>query len=371
MSQDEFLSFIEVHLANNLPCVVYRKPNQTLVHVILQKDDQLHITTDFTESGFVFAPFDDSKDAVLMPFDASKVYSYDLGTTDFDSNSNEISESSETDKEIHINLVKKGIETIQKGSMQKVVLSRCETQKTQNGSALQLFLKLLSGYSNAFVYCWFHPKIGLWLGATPETLIQLNGKRFKTMALAGTQSNIGKEEVSWSQKELQEQQYVTDFIVNQLEPHTTSLNITEPKTSKAGHLLHLRTDISGVISTDLKSVVKVLHPTPAVCGLPKTPAKEFILENEAYDRGFYTGFLGELNLEAKISRNKNKRNVENNAYSAIQKTSHLFVNLRCLQLKDFIAIIYIGGGITKDSNPESEWLETVSKSEIMKRVLQA
>lgn len=371
MSQDEFLSLIEDHLAKNLPCVVYRKPNQALVHTILQNDDQLHITTDFTESGFVFAPFDDSKDTVLMPFDASKVCSYDLETTDLDSNPNVISESSEADREIHINLVKKGIEAIKKGSMQKVVLSRYETQKTQNGNALQLFLKLLSRYSNAFVYCWFHPKIGLWLGATPETLIQLNGKRFKTMALAGTQSNIGKERISWSEKEVQEQQYVTDFIVSQLEPHTTSLNTTEPKTSKAGHLLHLRTDISGLISTDLKSVVKALHPTPAVCGLPKMLSKTFILENETYNREFYTGFLGELNLETKISRNKNKRNVENNAYSAVQKTSHLFVNLRCLQLKGLDAIIYIGGGITKDSNPESEWLETVSKSEIMKCVLQA
>jgi isochorismate synthase len=95
-------------------------------------------------------------------------------------------------------------------------------------------------------------------------------------------------------------------------------------------------------------LIDALHPTPAVCGLPKESAKEFILENEGYDRSFYTGFLGELSVENR---------------------SNLFVNLRCMQVKDATYYIYIGGGITSASVPEKEWEETVAKSKVMLRVL--
>ena len=102
----------------------------------------------------------------------------------------------------------------------------------------------------------------------------------------------------------------------------------------------------------LYSLVDLLHPTPAVCGLPKEAAKQFILENENYNRSYYTGFLGELNMGL---QNKND--------------SHLFVNLRCMEIEKNEAYIYVGGGITKESNPEEEWEETVAKSNIMLKVL--
>jgi len=95
-----------------------------------------------------------------------------------------------------------------------------------------------------------------------------------------------------------------------------------------------------------------LHPTPAVCGLPKNEAKSFILENENYDRKYYTGFLGELNSDV----------------NGIN-TSSLYVNLRCMEIAKDEAIIYVGGGITKDSIPEKEWEETVRKTATMKKVL--
>ena len=92
----------------------------------------------------------------------------------------------------------------------------------------------------------------------------------------------------------------------------------------------------------------MLHPTPAVCGLPKEEAKQFILDNELYNRDFYTGFLGELNLKGQ---------------------TNLYVNLRCMQLKDNRISIYVGGGITADSNAENEWEETVIKAKVMKNAL--
>ena len=69
------------------------------------------------------------------------------------------------------------------------------------------------------------------------------------------------------------------------------------------------------------------------------------------------------------SRNTNRKNVENNAYQSIKTVTNLFVNLRCLQIKNNQALIYVGGGITKDSNPEKEWEETVAKSLTTKSLL--
>jgi isochorismate synthase len=147
--------------------------------------------------------------------------------------------------------------------------------------------------------------------------------------------------------------------------------MSDVETVRAGNLLHLKSRIKCVINqnADLKSVINALHPTPAVCGFPKKEAKEFILKHENYQRGFYTGFLGELNIKESKTRNTNRRNVENNAYAVVKTNSNFYVNLRCAQIKDEKAIIYVGGGITKDSNAQKEWEETINKTKTIVKVL--
>ncbi|MBT8260061.1 MAG: chorismate-binding protein, partial [Bacteroidia bacterium] len=155
-----------------------------------------------------------------------------------------------------------------------------------------------------------------------------------------------------------------------LEPIVEKLNISSTKTVQAGKLLHLQTDINASLrDNNLEELIKSLHPTPATCGLPKDKAKAFILEHENYNRSYYTGFLGELNFKVKSSRNSNRRNIENNAYVSIKNETNLYVNLRCMQIKQNKAMIYVGGGVTKDSIPEKEWQETVNKTKTMKNVL--
>ena len=75
-------------------------------------------------------------------------------------------------------------------------------------------------------------------------------------------------------------------------------------------------------------------------------------------------------MKQKISRNSNRENIENIAYSVVKNVTNLYVNLRCMQFKNNEALIYVGGGITKDSVPEDEWQETVSKTLVMKKALQ-
>ena len=158
------------------------------------------------------------------------------------------------------------------------------------------------------------------------------------------------ENVIWATKEIEEQQFVTDYIVAKVKDKVTQLIISDAKTVKAGNLAHLKSFISGELTPDFQAndLIKALHPTPAVCGLPKEKAIDFILKNEGYSRKYYAGFLGEYNKD---------------------NQTDLFVNLRCLEVENDVVNIYVGCGITKDSNPEKEFIETENKSMTMRNVL--
>lgn len=374
MISEDFFETLHKHFNNALPFVVYRKPNDIEVKGLLQNDNAIHEVNDFSDCGFVFAPFDGREKTIVIPLNVSESIKMDFIKTGVSEISHQDFKYVETEKLEHINLVQKGIDAINNKNLLKVVLSRCEVVLLPDDNPITIFKRLLNTYPTAFAYCWYHPKVGLWLGATPETLLQVKGNRFSTMALAGTQLFKGTIDVKWKDKELEEQQIVTNSIFRDLKEKVDVITVSEPKTIKAGSLLHLQTKISGTVlkklgTVNLQLLLGGLHPTPAVCGFPKENAKQFILKEEKYNREFYTGFLGELNMQEKQTRNTNRKNVENNAYASIKTTSHLFVNLRCMQLKDSQALIYVGGGITKDSNAEQEWQETVNKTLTIKAVL--
>ena len=172
------------------------------------------------------------------------------------------------------------------------------------------------------------------------------------MALAGTQI-IKKDTIPyWNIKELNEQKIVVDAITNNLKKVTSVLRISETYNYKAASLVHLRTDITGTLKEEKKTlsmIASVLHPTPAVCGTPQDYAKSYILDNEDYNREFYTGFLGPIYQKDSCSK--------------------LFVNLRCMKIDANIATLFVGGGITIDSEPESEWEETQHKLQTMLQVI--
>lgn len=357
-------------LNEQLPFVLYRKPDENELVGVFQDTDEVFRVKDFTESGFVFAPFDLTSDAILMKMDTVLRGSYNANYNDlaFDLSRNLILNST-IEKHRYLELISNAISKINLGYFDKVVVSRKIDVECKQDH-LKIYTRLLKLYEKAFCYFWYHPKIGAWMGATPEILVKSNGTRFNTMSLAGTQNSNDLDAPQWSEKELHEQQLVTDYIFETLKDKVVSLSSSKRESVKAGQLWHLRTEINGSFTPNkFGDVLKSLHPTPAVCGSPFLEAKKFILDNENYNRSFYTGFIGELNIKLEQSRNKNRRNQENSAYKSIVKTSELFVNLRCMQVLKNTATIYVGGGITRDSIPESEWEETVLKSNTMFRVL--
>jgi len=351
---NDFFSTIRKHQEQNLPFVIYSKPNSSSIFALLQQNNNLYKVTDYSEKGFVFASFDE-KQLILIPESDSKIISAEQTEGNF--GFNEIEDLTfDSEAKTHFEtLVEKGIESIKNEEFKKVVLSRSECIDLTDFDFIVTFKRLIHLYPSTFTYCFSHPEIGFWMGATPEQLLKASGNTFETTALAGTQKANLEEEISWQQKEKDEQQYVTDFIIKRLHEVASSVNVTEPYSINAGSIWHIKTDISGVLkdNSTLEEVIDTLHPTPAVCGLPKKKAKAFILENENYDRTFYTGFLGELN----------------SSFAHKGVSSDLFVNLRSMQIKDNKAILYMGCGITKESIPEKEWEESVNKSMTMKRVL--
>jgi isochorismate synthase len=351
----DFFIKVKQQMALNLPFVIYSKPNKKKLIGLFQKNDHLYFVEDFTETGFVFAPFEGNQ-KILIPKSESVKWEAELSSVEEKSIS-EVSSSENNDAQAHFEmLVQKGIDAISNGLFHKVVLSRKEIVDVPDFDLVTVFTKLIRTYPTAFSYCWFHPKVGLWMGASPERLLKANKNKFFTTALAGTQAFLDTEEVEWESKEKEEQQIVTDFILEKLENLATEVTVSSPFTVKAGNLLHLKTEIEGIVNekANLKQLVSVLHPTAAVCGLPKMAAKEFILKNEDYDRDYYTGFLGELNKKG-FAKQKLK--------------TDLYVNLRCMQIKNKHAHLYVGCGITEGSIPQKEWKESVNKSMTMKRVL--
>ena len=350
-----------------LPFVLYCKPNSVEVIGFFQRNDTVFEANDFTEKGFVMATFDGTK-TYLIPESESEVLRFT-----FEKKRNTVEQKDFTiidavAKKDFEALVAKGIQSINNNEFKKVVLSRKETVAIAHFDLLATFETLLQLYPSTFVYCFYHPKIGTWLGATPEQLLKATDTVFETISLAGTQKDSGSSEIIWEKKEKEEQQFVTDYIVFKLESVASGIKVTQPYSIKAGSIWHIRTDISGRLNTNssLQRVIRLLHPTPAVCGLPKESSKAFILQNEQYDRSFYTGFLGELNC----------------SFTADSLSSDLFVNLRCMQIDSALqnipnnaiptitkAYLYMGCGITKDSIPEKEWEESVNKSMTMKKVL--
>jgi isochorismate synthase len=342
------------YFQQNLPFVLYCKPSSADLIGFFQQNSDLHQAINFAEKGFVFSDFRGTQ-SVLFPENKCEILQEKCVFDAYQSGLN-FSAISIDGKESFEKTVRKGIEAIENNEFEKVVLSRKETVTQIDFKFLEVFQKMLTAYPTAFCYCWFHPEIGMWMGATPEQLLKVENATFKTVALAGTQKWQEESAITWEKKEKEEQQFVTDFIVSSLESEVDLITKSEAYSFQAGKVVHLKTDIEGVfkLNFDLKKVLSVLHPTPAVCGLPKEKANAFIIANEGYDRKFYAGFLGELNFNSTTKQSNH---------------SDLFVNLRCMEIQKNEVQLYIGCGITKDSNPEKEYFETANKAMTMKQIL--
>ncbi len=378
---DELLpSLLAQALQEGDSIALWRLPNERQQQLVLSKSKRLlkeDETLEELTQGFMITPFHPAKERTFLPadyyfrFDKSGLISPDspkeinshawLRQQPLTKKAKPVFYSKKQLYEVESNhaafveMVNKGIARIEQGVMEKIVPSRIKHIQ-KDFDLLEAFDKLCQRYPVAMVSLISTPEHGTWLGATPEVLVSIeNNTIFKTVALAGTKAwheGIDCKSVAWTQKEIEEQALVERYIISCFKKiRLREYDEHGPKTIVAGNLMHLKSDFT----VDMKAtnfpqlgsvMLKLLHPTSAVCGMPIEPALQFLQDNEKYDRDLYSGYLGPVN---------------------IQNNTKLFVNLRCLQWQENTAILYAGAGVTIDSVAEKEWEETEMK---MNTVLQ-
>jgi len=152
-------------LKKNFPFVIYNKPNSSQIIGIFQQNDLLYFVENFKEKGFIFAPFN-GIEIVLIPENQSQIqianFEKTLGNEVL--NFRESKDRSEAKNKFE-NVVQKAIDAIQSGRLSKVVLSREEIVEFSEFDSITILERLFNFYPSAFSYCFFHPKLGLWLGS--------------------------------------------------------------------------------------------------------------------------------------------------------------------------------------------------------------
>lgn len=241
-------------------------------------------------------------------------------------------------------MVEKAISSIGAQQLGKVVLSRSSFHGSTSISAEQTFNALLEAYEDCTVFALSHPELGDWMGATPEILLEQTSDGYRSMSLAGTRLKGGS---TWGDKEKEEQKFVTKEIHKTLNDFEGKVKRSTTETLSAGPVEHLLTWVSLTESKDAPSeILESLHPTPAVCGTPTDKAALLISELEPHDRELYTGYLAFMDEKV-----------------------HASVLLRTMKWHNNGVQFFAGGGITKDSVPLNEWMETEYKISALKDLL--
>ncbi len=359
-----FASFIDNLTATNAPFALWSVPGSNTPRLLISGKEMTivanHINDLEGEEGFLFAPYrvNSSTPVVLlkpriMAEGISEILQITLpaavspGKHPFSH-----AEPFIIDKKQYLKEIDTSIETMKSSKLSKVIISRLNPCQRNGESIGEIYCQLLKQTPNAFVYLVNLMGIetgstspGLWMGATPEVLLRSEGKTLETVSLAGTQSRRDGNDYSWHTKEIEEQAFVSRYLLDLfykfgIHPYTTR----GPETLESGKVAHLATSFrfsAKNLHSRLGDFITELHPTPAVCGYPKPKADRFIEKMEKHDRRYYTGFLGTWHLSGAVE---------------------LYVNLRCMEILPEQYLLYSGSGITARSIPEAEWDETNKKA---------
>jgi len=343
---NSLLSYYRLPFADHYVVLSQNSGGITLLHSL----DELE-----GRSGFVVAPFHVTKEApiVLIEPETTTVCA-DFGPTEQTVAAIDWQEDRaayHTDFELFHRL-------LAAGKMSKVVLSRTVTAQSADVAthAFLLFRRACLRYPRMFVALVALPGGEQWLTATPEVLLQGSNGNYSTMALAGTMRLEGDElrgegeTARWASKDIEEQRYVASYIGDRLKSLGIDYDEQGPRTVRAAHLVHLRSDFRFRLpaGVPVSRLLATLHPTPAVCGLPKQQALDLILRHEHCQRRYYSGFMGPLG----------------------STDTHLYVTLRCMQVSASSCLtLYAGGGLLRESREEQEWQETEAKLDTMRHLL--
>ena len=247
--------------------------------------------------------------------------------------------------------VNKALREIESGEVQKIVLSRQIDIELEDSISISNVLNTLSErYPKCYVFA-YRKEQSIFFGASPEKLAKISKGWIEADALAGSISRgkTSAEDDSLadtllnSKKDLAEQDIVVSFIKDSFERFCDNVVYEKnPIIRKLPNIQHLWTPIKGKINPNesIFSVLKELHPTPAICGVPWSKARDSIIEMEPHNRGLFSGMIGWFNL-------KNE--------------GEFAVAIRSALLKDKTIHAFAGCGIVTGSDPEVEYAESELK----------
>ncbi len=264
----------------------------------------------------------------------------------------------EISKEAFMENVNKAKEHIQKGDIFQVVLSQRLVADVE-GDAFLFYQKLREANPSPYMF-YIDFKDYLLLGASPESLVQTQGDEIITNPIAGTRVR-GKtaqedlalmKELLEDEKEIAEHKMLVDLSRNDLgrvcETGTISIP-TYMTIEKYQHVMHIVSEVKGKLKANYSSIDALISCLPAgtVSGAPKIRAMQIINELEEKKRGAYAGGIGFINFNHDIN---------------------IALAIRSLIVKDNKAYLQAGAGIVFDSNPETEYEETLNKARSLMEV---
>lgn len=240
----------------------------------------------------------------------------------------------------------------------KVVLARQSIYQTNEAfNALALLERWQQLQPNNYAFYLSDQANNCFFGVPPERLYRRLDQALATEALAGTgqsseqnhtRAKLGQQ-LLHDLKNNHENQFVADAIYQALTPLCRHINIAPMELIEQRHLQHLCQKITAQLhpQTTDSDLLNALHPTPAVAGLPRKFAQQYLAEQEPFDRGWYAGAVGF------ISREK----------------SDFTVAIRCAYQNQQQLSVYAGAGIVQGSEAQSEWLELERKSATIQGLL--
>ncbi|RTZ16485.1 isochorismate synthase [Vibrio aquaticus] len=248
-------------------------------------------------------------------------------------------------------LVEKVLLGIENDEFKKVVLARKTAVTLDRALCAAQFLK--SSYLNnhhSFHFLLSLDKQHSFIGSTPERLYLRQGQELYTEALAGTigrgaNASQDMELANWlanDAKNLNENQYVVDDIIERLTPHSETVEVEqEARLVRLRKVQHLKRSIHAHLNKGVNGVqlLGALQPTAAVAGLPRQESMDFIQKHEPFARGWYAGSMGFIS----------------------QQRAEFCVAIRsALVLGDEVQL-FAGAGIVPGSVAEHEWQELDKK----------
>ncbi|WP_019243994.1 MULTISPECIES: isochorismate synthase [Bacillus] len=255
--------------------------------------------------------------------------------------------------------VAKAVEKIASSNIDKIVLARELRLFFKNNIMSDAILpQLLKEHGTSFIFS-LESGSDCFIGATPERLVKKENDTILSTCLAGSIAR-GKDEIEDERlgqqllndpKNLKEHQYVVSMIQKAMQSVCHDVDVpSKPILMKIKHIQHLYTPVvaKSEQNVSLLDIVKKLHPTPALGGLPQQEAVKWIRENESLERGIYGAPLGWMDANG---------------------NGEFAVALRSALLQGKEASLFAGCGIVEDSNPEEEYKETWIKFQPMLNAL--